>query len=240
MQEPWTKNELDVTRCAELCAYKMYYQGKKLPHLIKSQITRYHHYNFGSRQFDSLPWLILHQFLMLVFEEQQITYVSSELIEDFNVRGAYMYRHNFAAKQHSFHFCDVLSHRYGQNILDSIVGGLVSMHATTGCSKCGYLGQNCSYCADGKLTKAVHNFSKYVDFKHSVFPVLIRILGKDRSAAIHDLSYFLFKWVNDVEFRLTVTKNEESWPTKTRYEFHRAKHAPNYTDILQDEELEDN
>lgn len=223
MQEPWTKNELDVNRTAELCAYKMFYSNLKVPALIKSQIVRYHHFNFGSRQFDNLAWLIMHQFVTIAFDEFNICFESSKKIDDFNVKGAWMYRYNFSCEDQLFSYCDVVTHKHGESVMDSFVRNLVGMHSIAGCHKCAYTGHNCSYCASGKLIEIKNKCFFYDDFKKTAFPVLSKIIGKEKSIALYDLSYFLYCWLTDVDFRLLVSKNESDWPRQTKIKYFRGK-----------------
>jgi hypothetical protein len=217
----WTKNEEDVINFAGLISYKMYYSESKVPDHIKAYSAVFYHYNFVNLTFDSLPWLTISNFLMLAFDDKKIRFIKTELCEDFAVKGAYLYRIFYSCGDITFYIYDTAVNGYGVQPLDALTKAVVTKNAKTGCGHCGYTGENCSFCANGKLTEAVRKYAEQsvvpaVFLSGDGWQTLTTVLGQAKTDALMDLASFAFLWLTNEDFADYVLKNREDWAEKAK------------------------
>lgn len=205
---PWTKNEQDCSNLASLISYKMYFSESKVPNHIKSYMSQYNHYNFSTHSFDNLCWLTIYNFMLIAFEEKNIVFCKSIHCEDFKVKGAYLYKHVFNYKGIELNNYCVSSISSGSHPIDSLTRTIVGKFGKKGCTSCSYTGENCIYCANGKLRDCLISYPGYKSYDENVWA---KIIGEKRINAVEDLAKFMFWWSSNQEFRQNVIDNMDQW-----------------------------
>jgi hypothetical protein len=224
---PWTKNEQDCSNFASLISHKMYYDESKVPNYIKGYMAQYNHYNFATHSFDNLCWLTIHNFILIAFEEKGIVFSRAILCEDFKVRGAYLYKHIYKHDGKEFSNYHVSPNANGFHPVDAFSNAIVGRFAKAGCNKCHYTGENCIYCASGKLREYLVDYENRQSCEGEGWQMLSEIIGEQRTVALEDLAKFMFFWLSSQEFREKVIDNRANW----------AENA-NIGDFLESESLE--
>lgn len=241
----WTKNEEDVVNFADLVSFKMYYGESKVPNYIKAYMAAFYHYNFCNQTFDGLIWLTINKFLMIALNENKVHFIKSELCEDFPVKGAFLYRLHYRQANHEFYLYDISVNGHGVQPIDSLTRAIVTKLAKKGCGHCAYKGEDCSYCANGKLTDAIAAYTQ--NHKSSAtflsgegWLLLNEIFGEKRTAALFELASFAFYWMTDEQFADNVLKNREDWAEKANLgEFLHDKNVEKYLISGDDNDLID-
>lgn len=214
----FTKNEQDVFNFAKLISNKMYHDEDRVPNVCKALMVNYNHYNFETKYFDNLCWLAVQQFMMLAFDDKDIRFESTKRLQNFNVKGAYLFEHTFLHGDEKLCIYDATTTKFGQSPVDAITTATFSMNAVTGCRKCNFSGDNCMDCADGKLFDLKHGHPDYKPFKQHGWNILSSAIGSDRSASLLDLVSFYYKWITDLDFRVLILNNPDSWAEDGNHE----------------------
>lgn len=212
----WTKNEQDINAFATLVSHKMYFDESKVPDYIKAFMVEYSHLNFAARCFDNLCWISIQYFLMLAFEHLHIKTLRSEICEDFQVKGGFLYRTWYQYKDIKFYHYDAMTQGFGVSPIHGLSKAILTKDATIGCGHCKFTGDDCSYCANGKLVVEVAKYASQqnlngIHLHQEGWNVLSEVFGAKRVAALFDLAGFCYKWLTDDDFVTHVLSNRIDW-----------------------------